>query len=210
MRLKRTIPLLTIFLATFCLLVIQPNPGGAQDLTIGTIELYFQEGSSPSFEDLTSENPTVIITPPEGAAITSVRMKSATQDYFLEGKKVSIKRKQDANTADFHLEGNGKIQWNENILIGPKEIIFDSTSNVMKLYGTPKNPASIKYKGGASGFNFNGKADWFFVNLKSSNGSWTPSSVNSGPWRGGNPLGGTAKNSSSEKIPNPKITPPKK
>ncbi|MGC9328413.1 MAG: hypothetical protein ACP5I1_12330 [Candidatus Hinthialibacter sp.] len=174
--------------------------GQAQILSVGSNQLILQEGSQITATDLTSDNSTLIITPPEGADIASVKMQNATQTILFYGRKISVQQK----TTDFQLEGNGRIEWDKNVLIGPKEIIFDSASDTLKLYGTKKNPASIHY----TDFAFDGKAEWFFIIGKRVDGNWTPVNLKSGPIIQGT-IGPSTPKTASKSSPGPKISAPK-
>ncbi|MBN2328903.1 MAG: hypothetical protein JXR73_17320 [Candidatus Omnitrophica bacterium] len=185
---------------TASLIIVFASLGHAQTLTVGSNQLILQEGSQITATDLTSDNSTLIITPPEGADVASVKMQNATQTIFFYGRKISVQQK----TTDFQLEGNGRIEWDDNVLIGPKEIIFDSASDTLKLYGTKKNPASIHY----TDFAFDGKAEWFFILGKRIDGNWTPANLKSGPIIQGT-IGPSAPKAAAKSAPGPKITAPK-
>jgi hypothetical protein len=144
-------------------------PAFSQSLTVGNKQLNIQEGSQLTFDNLTSENATLIVIPGEGSAIAEVQMVDASRTIFFFGKKITIEQK----TTDFQLEGDARIQWDKNMLSGPVSIIFDSASDTLILSGTKTNPAAINY----TDTPFKGKAETFHIIGKRVNGNWTPNRV---------------------------------
>ncbi len=202
---KRTIP--RILSKTFCFAILAMvslgwcAPGYTQTLTIGDNQLILQEGTQLNADNLMSDDSTLIITPGEGMSVASVKMQNATQTIFFYGKKITVQQKSN----DFRLEGDGKIQWDNNTLTGPKEIVFVSAENTLKLYGTAKEPATIDY----TGFAFKGKAEWFIIQGEKVNGNWTPNNLKSGPMKEGI-IGPNPGKTKPSKAPGPKLSAPNK
>lgn len=144
-------------------------PAFSQSITVGDKQLNIQEGSQLTFDNLTSDNATLTVIPGEGAAIAEVQMVDASRTIFFFGKKISIEQK----TTDFQLEGDAKIQWDNNMLAGPVSINFESASDTLILRGTKANPAVINYVDTP----FKGKAETFRIIGKRINGNWTPNRV---------------------------------
>jgi len=196
------IPLKTLGIAILAIMCLGwCEPGYTQTLTIGDNQLILQEGTQLNADNLMSDDSTLIITPGEGMSVASVKMQNATQTIFFYGQKITVQQKSN----DFRLEGEGKIQWDKNTLIGPKEIVFVSAENTLKLYGTAKEPASIDY----TGFAFKGKAEWFIIQGEKVNGNWTPNHLKSGPMKEGT-IGPNPGKSKPVTVPGPKLSAPNK
>ncbi len=185
------------------LFILIALPGFTQVITIGENELEIVDGQM-SADNFLSEDRTLFFTPSEGKSIASVCLKNASETRYFYGRKITVVPK----TTDFHLEGDGKIAWNNNIFLGPKEIIFDSTTSILTLTGTKDNPAVIQYPE----FSFNGKANWFKIIGKMVNGNWQAKDLKSGDAKG-TTIGTSsnkAKPAKGSSAPGPKLTNPKK
>lgn len=174
----------------------------SQTLTIGENQLTIISGQI-TVENLTSEESTLIVIPVDGSDVANVEMVNATQTIQFFGKKITIEQK----TTDFELDGNGKVAWDDNVLIGPVKIVFESATDTLKLIGSRTNPASIHY----ATRGFKGKAEWFNIIGKKINGNWTPDKLISGPVvEQVTILIKKEPKAKPETAPEPKLTPPKK
>ncbi len=105
-------------------------------------EFFAGDDSNPKIIDVLSENRTVILTPQEGHNVASLRIRRGTEESWLYAQEIRFQEQTEA----FTLTGEARIERDEDIMIGPKYIIFDPEENVLTVEGYDKeNPAKILY-----------------------------------------------------------------
>lgn len=165
------------------------------------------ENSNHSIENLMSDSPTVIATPAEGAAVATAIIEQGTQITRFSAQKITFTYQ----VEDFTLEGEGKIAWDTEELYGPVKIQFTAATNVMSLFGTKAQPASVHYTL-ANGTVYKTKAERVNIQFKLDNGKRVPTRIET---QGGNEetviiMPKSKSKPKSSTLPGPKLSPPTK
>lgn len=182
------------------------TPGAQEFITPSGTKVTF-ENSNHSIENLMSDSPTVIATPAEGAAVATALIEQGTQVTRFSARKITFTYQ----VEDFTLEGEGKIAWDNESLYGPVKIQFTAANNLMTLFGTKANPATVHYTL-ANGTIYKTKAERVDIQFKVENGKRVPVRLET---KGGNeetviimPKAKSTPKAST--LPGPKLSPPGK
>ncbi len=148
-------------------------PCSAQQISLADGSLpVIGENTELRIENPLSDDNTIILTPKTGHKLAKVTIPSGTSTSVIYGEKITYKMKNEY----FLAEGNAKIDWNKNILTGPVKIEFDPAKNILTLFGTEKNPASVNSPKWASIWQ---AEKWLLTFTKPKNGKRKFTAINS-------------------------------